>query len=235
MSKYMYYYVLILFIFPCTIFTHTEFLLTSTDYFHHIYCYNHLSIKINSIKFVYHVHNCTFVLHHHNNYGIKNTCSNQSSCIINLKAFLFFHIPHYFTKCSTTKLKFIRLNYTCINNTFISINDLILSRKNSSYEKSTIIVYLCILIFAIFFGFICSYLRHSSRNNVQKQEMSIVDDTNNSQLNTQSIYDNQSKQEYELKNISLLKTSSSSTLTSFNNKNIITNLSEYDNLTKYND
>ncbi|CAF4545580.1 unnamed protein product, partial [Rotaria sp. Silwood2] len=54
----------------------------------------------------------------------------------------------------------------------------------------------------------------------------------NIELNTQSIYDNQSKQEYELKILSLIESSSSSTLTSLNNKNSITNSSEYDNLTK---
>ncbi|CAF4780457.1 unnamed protein product [Rotaria socialis] len=59
---------------------------------------------------------------------------------------------------------------------------------------------------------------------------------NEIQFNTQSIYDNQSKQEYELKILSLIESSSSSssstTLTSRYNKNSIKNPSEYDNLTK---
>jgi hypothetical protein len=50
----------------------------------------------------------------------------------------------------------------------------------------------------------------------------------NHTCNTQSIYDNQKSQEYEFKCLS----SSSSTITSLNSKNVITNPSEYDNLMK---
>ncbi|CAF3878019.1 unnamed protein product [Rotaria sp. Silwood1] len=59
---------------------------------------------------------------------------------------------------------------------------------------------------------------------------STINDIENIQLNTQFIYDNQTKQEYELKILSLIQSSSSSTLASLNNKNSFTNSSEYDNL-----
>ncbi len=226
MSLYNSFYVLFLFIFPHTIFTTKEFLLTSTNYFHHIHCNNNLHIKINSIKYVYRKYNCTLILHHHNN-DTLNICSSQSSCILNLKPFLFYHVRHYITQCRTIKLKYIRLNYTCINNTFTSGNILTQARKTYSYTNNTIIICSCIIIFVSLLAFFCSYLLHSARN-----ENSIVNDTRNIPFNTQSIDNNQSKQEYELKNLSLVESSSSSTLTSLNNKNIITNSSEYDNLIK---
>ncbi|CAF3600985.1 unnamed protein product [Rotaria sp. Silwood1] len=59
---------------------------------------------------------------------------------------------------------------------------------------------------------------------------STINDIENIQLNTQFIYDNQTKQEYELKILSLIQSSSLSTLASLNNKNSFTNSSEYDNL-----
>jgi len=84
-----------------------------------------------------------------------------------------------------------------------------------------------IIIFVSLFAILCSYLRHFLIN---EQENSIVNDTHH--IHIQSIYDNQIKQEYELKNLLIVESSSSSTLTSLNNKNIITNPSEYDNLIK---
>ncbi len=227
MSLYNSFYVLFLFVFPYTVFTTEEFLLTSTNYFHHIHCNNNLHIKINSIKYIYRKYNCTLVLN-----DTLNICSNQSSCILNLKPFLFFHVTHYITHCRTIKLKYIRLNYTCISDTFISSNILTQPRKSYSYTNTTIIICSCIIIFVSLLAFFCSYLRHSARNAVQGQENSIVNDTHNIPFKTPSIDDNQSKQEYELKNLSLVESSSSSTLTSLNNKNIITNSSEYDNLIK---
>jgi hypothetical protein len=64
----------------------------------------------------------------------------------------------------------------------------------------------------------------------EQKNNSIMNDSHH--IHTQSIYDNQIKQEYELKNLLIVESSSSSTLTSLNNKNIITNPSEYDNLIK---
>jgi hypothetical protein len=147
---------------------------------------------------------------------MKNICLNQSSCILNLKTFLFSHVQHYITECRTIKLKSIRLNYTCVNETFKSIN-----RKNYSiliYTKNTIILCISIIIVISLLALFCSYLRHFS---IDKQEN-----------NTQLINDNKIKQEYEMKNLLIVESSSLSTLTSLNNKNIITNPSEYDNLIK---
>jgi len=147
---------------------------------------------------------------------MKNICINQSSCILNLKTFLFSHIQHYITECRTIKLKSIRLNYTCVNQTLKSIN-----RKNYSiliYTKNTIILCISIIIVISLLALFCSYLRNFS---IDKQEN-----------NTQLINDNKIKQEYEMKNLLIVESSSSSTLTSLNNKNIITNPSEYDNLIK---
>jgi len=152
---------------------------------------------------------------------MKNICSNQSSCILNLKTFLFSHVQHYITECRTIKLKSIRLNYTCVNETFKSINIRTQPRKNYSiliYTKNTIILCVSIIIFVSLLALLCSYLRHFS-----------IDEQGN---DTQVIYDHQTKQEYEMKNLLIVESSSSSTLTSLNNKNIITNPSEYDNLIK---
>ncbi len=209
-----YFSILFLLSFLHTIFTNQDFILTSTNYFHHIYCNDNFYIKINSIKFFYNQYNCTIVLHQHEK--MKNICLNQSSCILNLKTFLFSHVQHYITECRTIKLKSIRLNYTCVNETFKSIN-----RKNYSiliYTKNTIILCISIIIVISLLALFCSYLRHFS---IDKQEN-----------NTQLINDNKIKQEYEMKNLLIVESSSLSTLTSLNNKNIITNPSEYDNLIK---
>jgi hypothetical protein len=171
-----YFFILCLFSF-----TNQEFISTSTNYFHHIHCNNKLYIKINSIKY-----NGTIILHQ----NIINRCSNQSSCWINFKPFLF---PH------------IRVNYSCIkdhNQTEVKTNS----------TTNTIILGLCIILFVSLISLICSYLRHCSIN----------DDTRHIYIQYQ----------YELKNLSVIESSSSSTLTSLNNKNIITNPSEYDNLIK---
>jgi hypothetical protein len=222
MSLYNYFYILCLFSLPYITFTNKDFVLTSTNYFHHIHCNDNLYIKMNSIKYFYHKYNCTLIVNHH------DICSNQSSCILNLKPFLFFHTRHSINECRRIKLKYIQLNYTCVNDTFILVNNLIQPKKTYSflvYTKNTVIICLCIIIFLSLLALLCSYLRYSSMNNIQEQENSIVNDI-------QSIYDNQSKQEYEMKNLPLIESSSSSTLTSLNNKNIITNPSEYDNLIK---
>jgi len=188
--------------------------LTNTNSFHHIHCHDKLSIKINSIKYFYDQYDCTVNLHDPDE---KLTiCSNQSSCILNLKPFLFAYI----TECRTVKLKFIRLNYTCVNKTFKSIN--VEPRKNA------IILCISIIIFVSLLALFCSYLQHISAN--EQKNNSIMNDSHH--IHTQSIYDNQIKQEYELKNLLIVESSSLSTLTSLNNKNIITNPSEYDNLIK---
>ncbi|UJR09929.1 hypothetical protein I4U23_014151 [Adineta vaga] len=74
---------------------------------------------------------------------------------------------------------------------------------------------------------ICSCLRHLSRHDIEEYKHSII----NTRNNIQSIYDNQSKQDYELKKLFSIETSSSaSTLTSVTSRNLRTNSSEYDNL-----
>ncbi|CAF3329190.1 unnamed protein product [Rotaria socialis] len=162
-----------------------------------------------------------------------NLCSNQSTCILHLKSFLFFHTQHLINKCRMIKLKSTQLNYSCVTDKFISFNIFNQPKKNVSgvmYTKVTIIVCLCIVVFVSLLAFICSYIENFS---IDKEKYSTM---NEIQFNTQSIYDNQSKQEYELKILSLIESSSSSssstTLTSRYNKNSIKNPSEYDNLTK---
>ncbi|CAF3187004.1 unnamed protein product [Rotaria sp. Silwood2] len=207
-----------------------ELLLTNTNNFYHIYCNNNLHIKINSIKYLYNKYNCTFILNNK-----MNICSNQSLCIFNLKSFSFIHNQYYIKKCRLIKIKYIQLNYSCVNDKFLLVNMLVKSNKTYSfliYRKNTIIICICIIIFVSLFAFICSSIKYSSINKIQQEKYSTINNIKNIELNTQSIYDNQSKQEYELKILSLIESSSSSTLTSLNNKNSITNSSEYDNLTK---
>lgn len=189
--------IVFLFTFLHSILSNQEIILTSTNYFSHIACIDKLYIRINSIKFFYTPHNCIIDLHDY------EKCSNQSSCRFNFKSILFTHIQHDISKCRKIKLKSIRLNYTCGNETLKSIK----SRKN------TIILFISIVSFVSLLALFCSYLRY------------FLTTTNDST-------DNQNKQEYELKNLLVIKSasSSSSTLTSLNNKNLITNLSEYDNL-----
>ncbi|CAF3957256.1 unnamed protein product [Rotaria sp. Silwood1] len=98
------------------------------------------------------------------------------------------------------------------------------------YTKTTIIICLCIIIFVSLLAFICSSIQHCLIDEIQQEKDSTINDIENIQLNTQFIYDNQTKQEYELKILSLIQSSSSSTLASLNNKNSFTNSSEYDNL-----
>ncbi|CAF4791873.1 unnamed protein product [Rotaria sp. Silwood1] len=232
MSIYNYFSVLFLVFFPYTTFTTKPFLLTTTNYFHHIHCKNNLHIKINSIKYFYNKYNCTFILHH-DNHSNMNICSNLSSCIFNSKSFLFIHNQHHISKCHTIKLKYIQLNYSCINDTFLPVNILAQLNKNNSYlvyTKTTIIICLCIIIFVSLLAFICSSIQHCLIDEIQQEKDSTINDIENIQLNTQFIYDNQTKQEYELKILSLIQSSSSSTLASLNNKNSFTNSSEYDNL-----
>ncbi|CAF2129301.1 unnamed protein product [Rotaria magnacalcarata] len=159
-----------------------------------------------------------------------NLCSNQSTCILHLKSFLFFHTQHPINKCRMIKLKSTQLNYSCVTDKFISFNIFDQPKKNVSgvmYTKVTIIVCLCIVVFVSLLAFICSYIEKFS---IDEEKYSTM---NEIQFNTQSIYDNQSKQEYELKILSLIESSaSSSTLASRCNRNSITNPSEYDNLTK---
>ncbi|CAF1043480.1 unnamed protein product [Rotaria sordida] len=196
-------------------------------------CNNNFHIKINSIKYFYNKYNCTFILNDDddNNHNKINICSNQSSCFINFKSFSFFHIQNHLNKCHFIKLKYIRLNYSCINDKLISINILTQSKKNDSlliYTINTILICLSIIIFIILLVFIYSYIQHSFKDEIQQEKYLKINDIENIQLNSQSIY----QQEYESKILSLIKSSSSSTLTSLNNQNTITNTSEYDNLTK---
>jgi hypothetical protein len=102
MSRFNYFYVLFLFSFPSITLTNKHFLLTSTNYFDHIHCNHNFHIKINSIKYFYNKYNCTFVPQHPD--VTLNSCSNRSSCILDLKPFLFFHIRHYITECRSIKL-----------------------------------------------------------------------------------------------------------------------------------
>jgi predicted negative regulator of RcsB-dependent stress response len=141
-----------------------------------------------------------------------NICFNQSSCVMNLKPFLFSPNKDYIPKCRTIKLKSIRVNYTCVNDSF-TLNNI----RNQSKKNYTILLCLSILIIVSLFALICSYFRQFPNSTI----------TENIQ-----IADHPSKQEYELKNFVLVESSSSSTLTSLNNKNLITNPSEYDNLIK---
>lgn len=197
-----------------------EIQLTNRNSFHYIHCNNDLYVKINSIKYIYNKYNCTFIIND-NDYKRMNLCLNQSTCILKLKSFLIFHIKHHMTKCRTIVLKSIKLNYSCINDKLVSIKILTQPKNNHSginYTKTTIIICLCLIIVISLFAFTCSFIQNSIMNKIQN--------------NRQSIYDNDSKQNHELKILSLKQSSSSSTLTSLYNNNSITNPSEYDNLTK---
>lgn len=204
-----------------------SFVLNSTDYIHRLRCERNLHVQINAIEYRFHQYNCTWLYAAPSKFFAE--CANQSSCRVDLKPYLYFRTRQHSVGCRRIKLKDVLLNYSCINETWKSSSAILPSSLHQHSSVIYVIVFfLCTIITMAFFAVFWSKLHYLPR-----LEASLPISDTAYRLSEQTRMPSNRADDYELKHLTVLQpSSSSSSFTSLNSQTVLTNPSEYDNLVR---
>ena len=176
--------------------------LTRAHFRHHLHCPDNLHVQLNSIRYAFDQYNCSLTLPHHSASALTR-CNEPSSCPVN------FPQPTR-RPCRTIQFSEILFNYTCTNETPTRLR----SQPIILDVKHTMMICLCILLVGLVPAALAIYVRHSPHRTAHADVLhATTNSTGNPADESTSI-------------------ESTSTMTSWNNKDTITYPSEYDNFIK---
>ena len=242
MRRWPFFSVVWLLCWPSASLARKSFVVNSTDSIHHLRCEGNLHLQINAVRYRFHQYNCTSLYAAPNDTPSEffTRCANQSSCRVDLKRHLYFRTRHRPVACRRIKLKDVLFNYSCINETRESSPILSSSLHRHSLVIYGLIVSLCLLVTLAFFALFCSNLQYLPRLEASLPLSDTADrlsehrrmPSNRTSL-CQSQRDDDVDDDFELKRLTIVRSSSSSSsFTSLNSKTVLTNPSEYDNVIK---